>query len=60
MVGSGPGPAILVAKGYASLSLFVCLYVLGIGEKGPFFKECQWFRKKGYPLRHFHWKRVIF
>ena len=41
--------------------LFWCfLYVLDIGKKGHIFIECQWIRKKGPFLRHFHWKRVIF
>ena len=64
---TGPGPATLLAKGYASLfqktlrkGLFLSfLYVLAFGKKGLSLKECQQFRKKGYFLRHFHWKRVI-
>ena len=32
---------------------FAYLYVLDIGKKGPFFRKCQQFRKKGYFLNHF-------
>ena len=49
-----PGPATQPAKGYASLfqktlrkGLFSSfLYVLDFGKKGPFFRDCQQFRKK--------------
>ena len=60
-----PGPATLLAKGYASLLKktlrkgAVCMSLI-LEKKGSFFKECQQFRKKGSFLRHFHWKRVIF
>ena len=51
----GPGPATQLAKGYASLFqktlrkglYFGLLYVLDYGKKGPFFRECQQFRRKG-------------
>ena len=57
-----PGPATQLANGYASLFkktlrkgiFFCCLYVLDIGKKGPFWGECQHFRKKGYFFRHFY------
>ena len=65
--GGRPGPATLLAKGYASLFqktlrkglFFSFLYVLDFGKKGLSLKECQQFRKKGSFLRHFHWKSVI-
>ena len=61
-----PGPATQLANGYASLFQktlrkglhFDFLYVLDFGKKGPFFRECQQFRKKGVFLGHFYWKRV--
>ena len=53
-MGAAPGPATQLAKGYASLFqktlrkglYFGFLYVLDFGKKGPFFRECQQFRKK--------------
>ena len=63
------GPSIQPAKGYASLfkktlrkGLFSSfLYVLDFGEKkGPFFKDCQQFRKKGLFIGIFTGKKVIF
>ena len=63
-----PGPATQPAKGYAYLfqktlrkGLFSSfLYDLDFGKKGPFFKDCQQFRKKGLFLGIFTGKKVIF
>ena len=66
--GRGSGPATQLAKGYTSLLkktlrkglYFGLLYVLDYGKKGPFFRECQQFRRKGSFFCHYQWKRVIF
>ena len=67
-----PGPATLVAKGYASLAIivlknaekgsFFCVFSMSlISEKRVhFLKNVSGLGKKGSLLRHFHWKRVIF